>query len=138
MPRILIPVTDPVRAERAVRALIDEAHGSPLEIEVLLVAIAEPLTPGRIPLYLSPSRAEALAAEAARRWLAPLESILQHAGFRHRSMVRAGRVREIVAEVVQDEGVSRVLLPSIHRGLRGRREGERLAREAHLEVTVVG
>ena len=75
MTRILIPFTDPQDAERAIRRLLDESPSSTTSVRLL--AVVEPLTPGRIDIYLSRARAEALARAAAARWIDYLRSIAE-------------------------------------------------------------
>ncbi|MFO1284046.1 MAG: universal stress protein [Burkholderiales bacterium] len=135
MSRVLVPVTDPERAARAVEALVREADRA--RDEVLLVGIVEPMTPGRIPLYLSPSRAAAMATEAAERWLAPLTATLATAGIRHRAWVHLGRPHAVIDQIARDQRVDRVVFPASRSEFWKRWSGDRLARERRLQVTFV-
>ena len=88
MDRVLVPLTDPVRAERLICRLL--ADGPQPQREVVLLAIVEPAVPGRIPIYLGSERASAMAREAAVRWLEPLQTRLEAAGIRARCTIRDG------------------------------------------------
>jgi hypothetical protein len=110
MNRVLIPFTDPESAERAVRILLDEAPSPTLEVELL--AIVEPLTPGKVRIFLSPERAECLSRAAAEHWLARIEALLDAANIRHRSEIAVGRPEAIIDEALRRPNIDRVLLPA--------------------------
>jgi len=78
MQRLLIPFAEPRGAARAVEAMLREPRNDALVVH--LVAVVEPLRPGKVAIFLSAGRAEALVRDAARRWLAPLEARLSAAG----------------------------------------------------------
>jgi hypothetical protein len=110
MNRILIPFTDLESGERAVRKLLDEA---PLPaLEVSLLAIVEPLTPGKVGIFLSPRRAEELAHVAAERWLEQIGALLDAANIRHRSEIALGRPATLIDAALRRRNIDRVLLPS--------------------------
>jgi hypothetical protein len=139
MARILIPFTDPQDAERAIRRLLDE---SPLlTTSVRLLAVVDPITPGKISIYLSQARAEALACAAAARWLDGLEALLKAAGIKCDSEIAVGPPRKLIAQAMARPDIDRVLLPA--RSLRwwsrwtAVRRGITLTRASHRPVTVV-
>ena len=109
MNSVLIPFTDPESAERAVRKLLDEAPSPALEVELL--AVVEPLVPGRVRVFLSPERAEVLARAAAARWLARIEALLDAANIRHRSEIAVGRPAAVIDAALRRPNIDRVLLP---------------------------
>jgi hypothetical protein len=109
MARYLIPFTDPGSAKRIVRRLI--AGPRTAADEVVLLAIVEPLTPGRVSIYLTRSRAVALATAAATQWSAELERMLAEAGISCRSEVAVGRATDILATTAARTDVDSVLLP---------------------------
>jgi hypothetical protein len=139
MNRVLIPFTDPESAERAVRKLLDEAPSPALEVELL--AVIEPLVPGKVRVFLSPERAEGLARAAAERWLARLEALLDAANIRHRSEIAVGRPAAVIEAALRRPNIDRVLLPARHsRWLSAATAAERsaqLTRTARHPVTVV-
>jgi hypothetical protein len=110
MNRVLIPFTDPESAERAVRKLLDEAPSPTLEVELL--AVVEPLTPGKVRIFLSPERAESLARAAAARWLSRIEALLDAANIRHRSEILIGHPAVVIDEALRRPNIDRVLLPA--------------------------
>jgi hypothetical protein len=110
MDKVLIPFTDPKSAERAVRKLLDEAPSSTFEVELL--AVVEPLTPGKVRIFLSPERAERLARTAAACWLARIEALLDAANIRHHSEIAVGRPEAIIDEALRRPDIDRVLLPA--------------------------
>jgi hypothetical protein len=136
MNRVLIPFTDPESAERAVRKLLDEAPSPALEVELL--AVVEPLVPGKVRVFLSPERAEALARAAAARWLARIEALLDAANIRHRSEIAVGRPAAVIDAALRRPNIDRVLLPARHsRWLSAAEQSAQLTRTARHPVTVV-
>jgi hypothetical protein len=109
MTRILIPFTDPDQGERAVRRLLEERPSASVEVELL--AIVEPLTPGKVSIFLSQERAETLASAAAARWLDRLELLLEATRIKHRSRIALGAPRKVMAEAMRRNDVDRVLIP---------------------------
>ena len=108
MARVLIPFSDLASGERAVRRLLDRRHDPRLAVELL--AIVDPLTPGKVGIFVSPERARAQATDAASRWLRDLERMLDDARIPHRSQVAIGRMREILRREGARRGVDEVLL----------------------------
>jgi hypothetical protein len=139
MARILIPFTDPQDAERAIRRLLDESPS--LTTSVRLLAVVEPMTPGKISIYLPRAGAEALACAAAARWLDGLEALLKSAGIKCDSQIAVGPPRKLIAQAMARPDIDRVLLPA--RSLRwwsrwtAARRGIMLTRASHRPVTVV-
>ena len=139
MTRILIPFTDPQDAERAIRRLLDESPSSTTSVRLL--AVVEPLTPGRINIYLSRARADALARAAAARWIDYLEALLRAASIKCTSEIAVGSPREVIAQAMGRADIDRVLLPTTSprwwsRWTAARRENM-LTRASHHPVTVV-
>ena len=139
MHRVLIPFTDVESAERAVRKLLDEA---PLPtLEVALLAVVEPLTPGKVGIFLSPQRAEALARAAAERWLERIGALLDAANIRHRAEIAVGHPATIIAGALRRRNVNRVLLPGRRprwlSALTAAHESAKLTRTVRHPVTVV-
>lgn len=139
MNRILIPFTDLQSGERVVRKLLDEKP-SP-RLEVLLLAIVEPLTPGKVGIFLSPQRAEVLARAAAERWLERLGALLDAANIRHRSEIAVGRPATIIDAALRRRNIDRVLLPSGRphwlSAMTAAQRSAKLTRAVHHPVTVV-
>lgn len=109
MTRILIPFSNPEQGERAVRRLLDEKPSASVEVELL--AVVDPLTPGKVSIFLSQERAEALASAAAERWLERLELLLDAARVRHRSQIALGAPRRVIAEAMRRNDIDRVMIP---------------------------
>jgi hypothetical protein len=138
MAKFLIPFTDPERAELVIRRFVATPRTAADEVELL--AIVEPLTPGRVSIYLTRAEAEALATTAARQWLAQLETILADAGIRCRSEIALGRTADIIATAAARTGIDSVLLPPPKPGWLAQRltarRAARLARIAEHHVSV--
>jgi hypothetical protein len=109
MTRVLIPFTDPDQGERAVRRLLDEKSSASVEVELL--AVVEPLTPGKVSIFLSPGRAEAFTRSAAADWIERLKALLDGARIKHRSQVAVGTPKKIIAEAMRRNDIDRVLIP---------------------------
>lgn len=124
MQRVLIPFAEPRGAARAVEAMLGEPRNDALIVH--LVAVVEPLRPGKVAVFLSPGRAEALVRDAARRWLAPLEARLTAAGVAFESEVVLGPPGSTVRTLTQRANVDRVILPPPRPGTLGRRDIERI------------
>ena len=139
MTRILIPFTDPDQGERAIRRLLEEKHAASAEVELL--AVVEPLSPGKVSIFLSHERAEELAGAAAARWLKQLEPLLTAARIKHRSRLALGAPKKVIAEAMRREDIDRVLLPMsvsrwLGRAVLDRRAGQSSRVTPH-PVTVV-
>ncbi len=135
MAKILIPFSEPEGATRAVEALLREPRDAKLAVH--LVAIIEPLRPGKVPMFLSAERAESLVREAGERWLAPLAARLRAAGIAYTTQVIAGSPHTTVSELANREDIDRVLLPPPRAGGFTRREGERIRDLSPHPVTLV-
>jgi len=109
MTRVLIPFTDPDQGERAVRRLLDEKPSTSVEVELL--AVVEPLTSGKVSIFLSPERAEQFARSAAADWIERLNALLDGARIEHRSQVAVGTPNKIIAEAMRRDDIDRVLIP---------------------------
>jgi hypothetical protein len=139
MARILIPFTDPQDAERAIRCLLDESPSPTTSVQLL--AVVEPLIPGKISIYLPQARAEAMASAAAGRWLDGLEALLKAAGIKCDSEIAVGPPKKLIAQAMARTDIDRVLLPVgsprwWSRWTAARRE-DVLTRASHHPVTVV-
>ena len=108
MPRILIPFSDPASGERAVRRLLARPRDSTLRVELL--AIVDPLTPGKVAVFVSHERAKAQATAAAQQWLSDLAALLDRAGVAYRLRVATGRMRDILAAERDRRDIDEVLL----------------------------
>jgi nucleotide-binding universal stress UspA family protein len=108
MANVLVPFSDPGTGERAVRALLDEPGRGAITVELL--AIVEPLTPGKVGIFLSSERARALATAAGWRWIRQLEALLKAARVPFRSSVALGRARDVIREHARRPDVARVVL----------------------------
>ena len=139
MIRVLIPFTDPDQGERAVRRLLEERPGRSVEVELL--AVVEPLTPGKVGIRLSPERARDLASVAAMRWLQRLEPLLDVARIKYRSRIELGAPAKVIADAMRRVDIDRVLIPIdaspwLGKGLVGLRTTQ-LSRVTPHPVTVV-
>jgi hypothetical protein len=135
MVRVLIPFTDLEGAERAVQQVLDKPRRPQLEVELL--AIVEPLTPGKVGIYLTRGRAESLARAAAERWIDQLGARLRARGIPCRGRVELGRPRRVIDAAVDRDDVDRVLLPAPRRFAGTRRLGGAFPRTLHRPVTLV-
>ncbi|MFO1314415.1 MAG: universal stress protein [Burkholderiales bacterium] len=136
MARVLIPFSDPAGARRAVDLVLREARDATLSVHLL--AMVEPRTGGRIGIFLTAARAEAMARDAARRWLAPLEAVLAAAGVAYTSEVATGPVRRTLRAATERTDVDRVLLPpSPGHAWLARRERSRIRDRSPHPVTLV-
>ena len=130
MPRVLIPFTDKASGERAIRRLLARPRDAMLRAELL--AIVDPLTPGKVAVFVSRERAKAQATAAAQQWLADLGTLLRAAGVACRLRVATGRLRDILQSERGRGDVDEVLLGSRARdplrGLRRRAVAHAMAR----------
>ena len=134
MNRFLIPFAEPEGALRAVDAFLREPRDDSNTVH--LVAVVEPLRPGKVRMFLSAERAEAMVREAALRWLAPLEAKLAAAGVRFVSEIVLGPPRATIRALTQRANIDRVLLPPPRMGTLGRRDIERIRDLSPHPVTV--
>lgn len=110
MLKILIPFSDPAGGVRAVRRLLTDRPSSPFEVELL--AVVEPLTPGKVRIFLSPERAETLVRTADVRWLGDVEKLLATSQIAYRSQIMVGRRAQIVSSAIRRRDIDQVLLPA--------------------------
>ncbi|HEX6136783.1 MAG TPA: universal stress protein [Casimicrobiaceae bacterium] len=108
MARVLIPFSDLASGERALRRLLARPRDQRLAVELL--AIVDPLTSGKVAVFVSPERARAQASAAARRWLDSLEAMLEQARIPHRSHVATGGLRDILRREGARSDIDEVLL----------------------------
>ena len=132
---LLIPFAEPEGAQRAVEALLREPHDSALVVR--LVAVVEPLRPGKVAMFVTAARAESLVREAAQRWLAPLAAQLGAAHIAFTTEVILGPARKTIAALTQRDDIDRVLLPPPPSGWFSRHESERIRDLSPHPVTLV-
>jgi len=133
MSRLLIPFAEPEGGACAIDALLREPRNAALTVH--LVAVVEPLRPGKVAMFVSAARAESMVRDAARRWLAPLEAELTAAGISFESEVVLGPPRATIRALAQRADIDRVMLPPARIGM-GRRDIERICDLSPHPVTV--
>jgi nucleotide-binding universal stress UspA family protein len=130
MARVLIPFTDRASGERALRSLLARPRDPSLRVELL--AIVDPLTPGKVAVFVSRERAKAQATAAAQQWLSDLGALLAAANVAHRLRVATGRLRDILQAERGRRDIDEVLLGTRARdplrGLRRRAVAHAMAR----------
>lgn len=135
MPKVLIPFVEPEGAQRAVDALSSEPADP--SVTAHLVAVVEPRRPGKVAMFVSADRAEALVREAAQRWLAPLSAQLAAAGIACTTEIVLGRPAQAIATLTQRPDVDRVMLPPPRAGWLSRREERHIRDVSPHPVTLV-
>ena len=108
MARVLIPFSDFASGQRAVRRLLQEARDPRQSVELL--AMVDPLTSGKVAVFVSPTQAEAQSRAAAQRWLERLAPQLEAAAIPHTSSIAVGPRRELLRRVGTRRDIDRVLL----------------------------
>jgi len=108
MPRVLIPFSDFATGQRAVRRLLREARDPRQSVELL--AMVDPLTSGKVAVFVSRAQAEAQSRAAAARWLERLAPQLDGAGIPHTSSVAVGPRRDLLRRIGERKDIDRVLL----------------------------
>jgi nucleotide-binding universal stress UspA family protein len=108
MARVLIPFSDGASGERAVRRLLARPRDPRLEVELL--AIVDPLTSGKVAVFVSHERASAQSSAAAQTWLASLTPMLDAAHIPWRSQIAVGRRRAILQRAGARRDIDEVLL----------------------------
>jgi hypothetical protein len=106
MLRIAIPFSDLASGERAVAALVRELADDVSDVE--LVAMVEPLRPGKVAVFVSEEAARAQASAAAQNWLAALEPKLRNAGVRCRGSVALGPPTVTLRRLAERADVARI------------------------------
>ena len=135
MARVLIPFAEPEGARRAVEALLEEPQDPALSVH--LVAVVEPLRPGKVAMFVSAERAEALVREAAQRWLASLAARLVAARVAFTTETVLGPPRSTIAKLAQRPDIDRVVLPPPRAGWLWRHDGEHIRDVSPHPVTLV-
>ena len=135
MTRVLIPFAEPDGAQRAVEALLREPRCGPLTVH--LVAVVEPLRPGKVAMFVSAERAESLVREAAERWLAQVAPPLAAAAVPFTTEILLGPPRETIAGLTRRGDIDRVVLPPPPSGWLSRHEGERIRALSPHPVTLI-
>ena len=108
MARVLIPFSDLASGQRAVRRLLQEARDPRQSVELL--AMVDPLTSGKVAVFVSRAQAEAQSRAAAARWLERLAPQLDNAGIPHTSSVAVGPRRDLLRRIGERKDIDRVLL----------------------------
>jgi nucleotide-binding universal stress UspA family protein len=108
MARVLIPFSDFASGQRAVRRLLQEARDPRRSVELL--AMVDPLTSGKVAVFVSPVKAEAQSRAAAQQWLERLAPQLEAAAIPHTSSIAVGPRRELLRRVGERRDIDRVLL----------------------------
>lgn len=106
--RILIRFTDRISGERAVRHLLDSKPPVPFEVELL--AIAEPLTCGKVRIFLAPQRAESMIRDAGKQSIAALSQLLSAEGISFQALMSVGRGSVILGRALRRTDVDSILL----------------------------
>jgi len=108
MARVLIPFSDFASGQRAVRRLLQEARDPRQSAELL--AMVDPLTSGKVAVFVSPALAEAQSRAAAQQWIERLAPLLEAAAIPHTSSIAVGPRRELLRRVGERRDIDRVLL----------------------------
>jgi nucleotide-binding universal stress UspA family protein len=108
MARVLVPFSDFASGQRAVRRLLQEPRDPRLSVELL--AMVDPLTSGKVAVFVSPAQAEAQSRAAAQQWLERLAPQLEAAAIPHTSSVAVGPRRALLRKVGERKDIDRVLL----------------------------
>jgi hypothetical protein len=130
MRNVLVPFSDLASGERAVARLVSQRRRTRLTVELL--AIVDPLTSGKVEVFVSPERAKAQSRVAAEGWLRTLEAKLDAGGIAHRSSIAFGKLRDILKREGARRDVDEVLLGAaehdVLRAFRRRRVAQAMAR----------
>ena len=108
MARVLIPFSDIASGERAVRGLLARPREPRLEVELL--AIVDPLTSGKVAVFVSRELAQAQSSAAAQSWIRTLTPMLDAARIPWCSRIAIGRPRAILRQAGARRDIDRVLL----------------------------
>lgn len=135
MARVLIPITEPTGAQRALAQLLAEPTDAGLSVHLL--AAVEPLRPGKVRMFVTEQEACSQVRSAARRWLAPLEAALDAANIPYTSDIVVGPPRETVRAATISTESDRVLLPTAEARCFTDRERAQLSESLQHPVTVV-
>jgi nucleotide-binding universal stress UspA family protein len=130
MARVLVPFSDLASGERAVARIIERRRNPRLRVELL--AIVDPMTPGKVEIFVSPERAREQARAAAQAWLTALGAKLGAAGIKFQTGVAFGKLREILKRARARQDIDEVVLGTAEhdllRGLRRRLVAQAMAR----------
>lgn len=108
MHRVAIPFADLRSGARAVDALLAAPHDAALEVE--LIAMVEPLRPGKVAVFVSADEAEAQARKAAEDWLSSLRERLDAAGIPHRARIVSGPPTRTLRRLAERPDLARIVL----------------------------
>ena len=108
MYRVAVPFADLASGERAVDVLVRAPRDPELQVE--LVAMVDPLRPGKVAVFVPAATAEAQARQAAQHWLAQLEARLAAASIACRSQVALGPSTRILRDLAARPGLARIVM----------------------------
>jgi hypothetical protein len=108
MYRVAVPFSDLTTGERAIAALVAAPHTPALEVE--LVAMIEPLRPGKVAVFVSAATAEAQARDAAGHWIARLAAMLDQARIAHRARIEVGSATRTLRELAARPDIARIVM----------------------------
>lgn len=114
MARVLVPITDLAGAQLALAQLLAEPTDPHLSVHLL--AAVEPLRPGKVRGFVTAEEAVTQVRDAARRWLAPLEAMLDAARIPYTSEIVVGPSRTALRAATAGGTIDRVLLPGTAAG----------------------
>jgi len=106
MLRVAIPFSDLASGERAVAALVRDIATADAEVE--LVAMVDPLRPGKVAAFVSEAAARAQVTAAAQDWLSALETQLRSAGRRCRGNIALGPPTVTLRRLAERPDVARI------------------------------
>ena len=106
--KTLLLVDGSENALRATRYAIALAHANP-GMEIHALNVQEPLEP-RIRAYLSQQEIDKIEMDAGREALAPSEKLFAEAGVACRFRVRIGSIPESIAQYVDDEHCTAIVM----------------------------
>lgn len=132
---IAIPFSDLAGGARAVETLLSAPRPPGLEVE--LIAMVEPLRPGKVAVFVSAETAERQVREAAGRWLLDLEARLEQAGVVCRSMVAVGPSSRTLRLLAGRRDISQIMMPEPASAPWRRRLGHAALRGAQPAITFV-
>ncbi|HEY1325811.1 MAG TPA: hypothetical protein VGI14_02665 [Casimicrobiaceae bacterium] len=108
MHRVAIPFADFENGARAVDSLVRAPRDAQLEVE--LVAMADPLRPGKVAVFVSSETAQAQVRAAAQQWLAQLGAKLEAASIPHRAHIAVGPVTATLRGLAHRRDLARIVL----------------------------
>ena len=105
---VAIPFSDPAGGARALDALLKAPRHPRLEAE--LIAMVEPLRPGKFAVFVSAEREERDARAAAARWLSELGQRLERADVPYRTSIAIGPVTRTLHDLGERREFARLMV----------------------------